>query len=324
VPREPSQLQPKTPRQINLQLLAYLDALMTERHVTRAAERMGIGQSAMSSALARLRQVFNDPLLVRTSSGMQPTERALRLARQVQEAMSLIDQAGQDPLGFDPATAEAHFRILASEAVALQFMPGIMARVRRAAPRLRFSVRPVDVRRTLEYLRDGEGDIVIGYIRNVPEQLHQTPLYPQGVVCIASGKHPGIRGSLTLKQFVHYPHVVWAAGPVPYPTIEAMVDDALAARQLSREAGLRVPNALLSADVVARTDMLAVVPERIALDAVARGLPIQILKLPLAAIDAGLSMLWHERTHHDDAHVWLRGIVREVAAELRQDAAARH
>ncbi len=311
----------RKPRQVNLQLLAYLDALMTERHVSRAAERMGIGQSAMSSALARLRQVFDDPLLVRTSTGMQPTERALRLARQVQEAMALIQQAGQDPLGFDPATAEAHFRILASEAVALQFMPGVMARVRQAAPLLRFSVRPVDVRRTLEYLRDGEGDMVLGYVRNVPAQLHQEQLYPQRAVCVASARHPEIRGSLSLPQFVRYPHVVWAAGPVPYPTIEAMVEDALAARQLSRDAVLRVPNALLSADVVARTDMLAVLPERIALDALRRGLPIQVLPLPLEPIDAGLAMLWHERTHHDAAHDWLRGIVREVAAELRQGAA---
>ncbi|RZJ26492.1 MAG: LysR family transcriptional regulator [Haliea sp.] len=309
-------------KRINLQLLTYLDALMTERHVTRAADRVGIGQSAMSSALARLREIFHDPLLVRTTTGMQPTARGLQLARQVQDAMALIDQAARGGRAFEPATAEGHIRVLASEGVAQQFMPGIMARVRQQAPRLRFSVRPVDVRRTLEYLRDGEGDLVLGFVRDVPPSLHQTLLYPQDVVCIASRAHPAIRGKLSLRQFVAYPHVVWATGPVPYPTIEFMVDDALAARKLVRDVGLRVPNVLLSADVVAATDMLAVVPRRVATDACDRqGLALQILPLPFAIEAANLSMLWHERMHRDAAHTWLRGIVREVAAELRGPAA---
>lgn len=307
---------PKVENQVSLQLLVYLDTLISERHVSRAAERVGIGQSAMSNALSRLRKIFNDPLLVRTATGMQPTERALRLSCQVQEALALLHQAGQDMVVFDPATAKHHFRILASEMVAVHFMPGIMARIRREAPGVNVSVRSVDVRRILEFLRDGEGDFLIGCVPDAPGQLHQTQLYPQQVVCITSAHHPEIQGAITLEQFVRYPHVVWATGPVSHPTVEALVDDALAQRNLTRTAGLRVPLALLSTDVVATTDMLAVVSDRIARHAVSRGLPIQILPLPLPPIDAGLSLLWHHRTHHDEALRWMRGIVRDEAAAL--------
>lgn len=307
-------------KRINLQLLTYLDALMRERHVTRAAERVGIGQSAMSSALARLREIFHDPLLVKTSSGMEPTARGMELARKVHEALELIDAATRGTDEFVPEVAEGHFRILASEGVARQFLPGLMARARREAPRLRFTSRPVDIRRTHEYLRDAEGDLVIGYVRQVPQDLHQTVLYPQSIVCIAAAGHAGIRGALTLEQFLAYPHVVWGTGPVHYPTIEVMVDDILERRSLARDVGLRVPNVLLSADVVAVTDMLAIVPQRIACDA-ARTLPLQILPLPFDTDRADLSMLWHERVHREPAHIWLRGVMRDVAAQLRQDAA---
>lgn len=306
-------------KRINLQLLTYLDALMKERHVTRAAERVGIGQSAMSSALARLREIFHDPLLVKTSAGMEPTARGLELARKVHEALDLIETATRGAEEFVPAVAEGHFRILASEGVARQFLPGVMARARREAPRLRFTSRPVDIRRTHEYLRDAEGDLVIGYVRQAPQDLYQTVLYPQSVVCIAAANHPGIRGSLTLEEFVAYPHVVWGTGPVPYPTIEVMVDDILERMGVVRDVGLRVPNVLLSADVVAVTDMLAIVPQRIASDA-ARNLPLQILPLPFETDRADLSMLWHERVHRDPAHIWLRGVMRDVAAELRREA----
>lgn len=110
-------------KKVNLQLLAHLDALMTERHVSRAAERMGIGQPAMSAALARLRDIFHDPLLIKTKRGMEPTPRALELAKRVHQAMALIESASRALPEFDPATAEAHFRIVASEGVAQLFIP---------------------------------------------------------------------------------------------------------------------------------------------------------------------------------------------------------
>jgi DNA-binding transcriptional LysR family regulator len=274
---------------------------------------MGIGQPAMSAALARLREVFNDPILVKTRGGLEPTARAQELARSVHDALAMIDEAARGGRPFVPATAQAHLTVLASEGVALTFMPALMERARRDAPGLHFTFRPGDVRRSLEYLRDGEADLVISYLRAAPIELRRTILFRQDLVCIASAHHPAVRGSVSLQQFVDWPHVVWGAAPVPFPTIEALVEDELQRRGVKRIAALRVPNVLLSPSVVAATDLLAVVPERIAVDS-ARTLPLQLLPMPFALGRNDISMFWHERMHRDPAHVWLRSVLTDIAS----------
>lgn len=308
-------------KKVNLQLLAHLDALMTERHVSRAAERMGIGQPAMSAALARLREIFRDPLLIKTKRGMEPTPRALELAKRVHQAMALIESASRAQQEFDPATAEAHFRIVASEGVAQLFIPPLMKVIREHAQGVRVTVRQADVRRTSEFLREGEYDLVIAYLNKVPEELHQTVLYPQKVCVIVSRDHPSIQGRISLKQYVAFPHVLWGTEPAPYPTIELVVDAQLAKRGLARTAGIRVPNLLISPAVVAQTDMIATVPDRIAQMA-SQNLPLQVLTPPLALGASDLSMFWDDRMQNDSAHAWLRMTLREIAIKLKSENAS--
>lgn len=304
-----------TANRLNLQHLAYLEALVLERHVTRAADRVGIGQPAMSTALAKLRLLFKDPLLVKTSSGMEPTPRALELAKRIREMMDLLsgsDSAGQ---AFEPGVAEGHYRLMASDGISLLLLPELMRRIRARAPRMRMTFGPGDIRRMSEYLRDGESDLVVAFVRRPPQELHQALLYSQNLVCIANARHPDIRERMSLKQFVAHSHVVWGAPPVPYPTMEVMVDKALEQLGLSRNVGLRVSNVMLSAAVVSTTDMLAVVPERVAL--ASRGTSsIQVLALPFKVDRVDVSMFWHERWHRDPAHSWLRAVLREVGEVL--------
>lgn len=306
------------PRQrINLQLLAHLDALVTERHVTRAAEKMGIGQPAMSGALARLRATFGDPILVKTGAGMEPTIRALALARQLNEALALIEEAATATEVFDPMSASVTFKIMASDGLAQLFLPRLMSDMRRRAPHMKFTVVPGDNRRVLELLRDGEFDLILCHVHEPPENLYQMRIYPQRLVCIAAKNHPVIRGKLSIRQFTEAGHVVWGAPPVPFPTIEASVDYALAQRKLARDVVIRVSNIQLSTAVVATTDLLAVVPERIALiPSVKRQL--QILPLPFPLEHADVSMYWHERRHRDPAHAWLRVAFKTIADSIRE------
>lgn len=300
---------------LNFQHLLYLQALVEEQHVTRAAERMGIGQPAMSAALAKLRLVFKDELLVKTTSGMEPTIRAMELLRRIREMSDLLEGRGFADELFDPATSRAHWRIMASDGIARVVLPELMELAGTAAPHVRFTVHPGDPRRVSEYLRDGDFDLALSFVRAPPRELRQVALYPQEPVCIARKGHPEVRGTLTLKQFVAQHHVRWGAPPVAHATMEAMVDEALEALGHSRRVRLLVASLTLLPGIVARTDMLAVVSEQLALS-LQESIPIQTLTLPFKVPSVDVSMLWHERLHHDPGHKWLRTAVRDIGRRL--------
>ena len=300
---------------LSFQHLQYLQALVEERHVTRAAERMGIGQPAMSTALARLREVFKDVLLVKTTTGMEPTPRALDLARRVREISDMQSGRGFEAENFEPLASQAHWRILASDGIARTLLPQMMALVARDAPHMRFTVQPGDPRRLSEYLRDGEFDLALSFVRSPPSELRQTVLYPQRLLCIARQGHPLVKGQLSLQDFIACQHVRWGAPPVAHATMEAMVDEALEALGHARPVTLLVSSLTLLPDVIAGSDLLAVVPEHMA-RAAALALPIQLLPLPFKVPSVDVSMVWHERLHHDPAHKWMREALRDIGRKL--------
>lgn len=300
---------------LTFQHLQYLQALVEERHVTRAAERMGIGQPAMSTALARLREVFRDVLLVKTTTGMEPTPRALDLVRRVREIADMLEGRGFEAGHFDPATSQARWRVMSSDGISRTLLPEMMAVAARGAPNMRFTVHPGDPRRLSEYLRDGDFDLALTFVRSPPSELRQTVLYPQRLLCIARAGHPAVDGQIGLDAFVACQHARWGAPPVAHATMEAMVDEALDAQGHARRVSLLVSNLTLLPDVVAGSDLLAVVPEHMA-RAAARALPIQLLALPFKVPSVDVSMVWHERLHHDPAHRWLRESLRDIGRKL--------
>lgn len=300
---------------INLQLLSYLVTLVSEAHVTRAADRIGISQPAMSSALAKLRTVFKDPILVRTSSGMQATARARALAEKARVALEMLD-SNESADGFDAGLADGHFRIMATEGVAMAVVPRFLAVVRKKAPNLRFTVRSGDIRRSPEFLRDGEVDFAMAFTKSRTDDLHQMLLYPQRIVCLAGRQHPRIRGSLSLEAFLEQGHVVWGADPVPFPAIEALVDEALDSLGASRRVVMRVANLSLSAAVVSNTDLLAIVPHRMAMDRDVRE-RCQVFPLPFATPSFDVRLIWHARWQRNRTHTWLRQIFRQCAQSLQ-------
>jgi DNA-binding transcriptional LysR family regulator len=299
------------PRNINLHLLQHLKALITEKHVSRAAASLGIGQPAMSASLARLRKQLKDPLLVRTVRGMEPTPYALKLAKSVQQAMDIMDEAIRENEQFNASASTRHFRIISSDGVAQLILPGLAAIAMREAPRMKLSWLAGDVRRAGEALREGEADLIVSNMRSAPDDLLTVSLYPQRIVCIARRNHPKIRGSLSLDQFTALPHVVFASSPQTASIIDNIVDAELESMGMSRQVTVQVPSFLVSPSVVAGTDMLACVPERIAL-ANAAGMNLQVLQLPFDLVDINLSMCWHTRVHRDPAHIWLRSAMKKA------------
>ncbi|MET0210785.1 MAG: LysR family transcriptional regulator [Burkholderiaceae bacterium] len=301
-------------RIVDLHLLACLDALLQEKQVTRAAERMNMSQPGMSNALARLRQKLDDPLLVRTSQGMVPTERALQLQASVRAALRHVDAAMESQTSFDPARARNTFKVAMSDYVAMLFMPAIMNWMARECPGVHMVLGPSDALRLRERFEEDGFNLCIGYYADMPEGLHVSDIFSDSVSCIARVGHPAIRGSVSLDSYASLPHVLMVGG-THTTTIESQTDDALRlAGGRKRNVVLSMPNLLAVPALVAGSDLIATVPTEIAMRSDAR-LQLQVLAPPFEAPRIQLSMVWHELTHHDAAHRWLRQQFRDVASQ---------
>lgn len=294
--------------------------LVEEGHVSRAAQRMGVGQPAMSETLARLRRIFRDPLLVRGRGGMVPTPRAVEAATMAREALAVVQRVlpGQD--AFYPAQARVDFRVVALNSLSFSLLPQVLKRVATDAPEIRVTVHPDDMRHTRDLLERDECDMVIGFPPTVASALHAMPLMRLGLCCIARRDHADIQKTMSLAQFARHPHVVLGAGPVPVSAIESTVERSLRRRGVIRRIGVKVPDLLITPAVVAETDYIATVPERLA-EVFAATLGLQILKLPFVYTDPNVLMVWHERSHRDASHRWLRQVFRDAARDLRRGAA---
>ncbi len=295
---------------INLNLLAVLDALVLEKNVTRAGRRLGLSQPAVSHALSQLRQVFGDPLFVRASHGVVPTERALTLGVSVRQALALLE-ASIGAGSFDPRTTQRSFVIATTDYVEFVLLPKLLARLGKEAPGIRLRLRSWPYHRVSPGLETGEEDLMLGFYPRVPSGHRDQALFKDRFVCIVRADHPTVGKRLTLKKYLSLSHVL-----VSQTDHEpGVVDGVLAKRGLSRHVALRLSHFLMVPPVIASTDMVAAVDYRVA-SAMARVLPIRMLPPPLPLPGGGVGQVWHERTHLSAAHTWLRRVIVETSASL--------
>jgi DNA-binding transcriptional LysR family regulator len=306
-----------THKHLDVYLLRCFVALVTEAHVTRAAERMGTTQPAMSNTLGKLRILFGDPLLVRTEKGMMPTRRAIDIATSLRLAIDRIDDTLADLESFDPKST-TQFEIAASESVAFVLMSALTARLRELAPGVTLRVHIPDLSRMRQLLEEGQADLLLSTIRTAPEGLRSSPLLRQRLNVIASATHPDVRKKITQEQYLAWPHACHMIGRGGGSSIEISVDEALIKRDLARRVGVWLPSAVSSPAVVARTDFLATIPERVARHfAVPLGL--QVLEPPIPLPDVQIMMYWHDRMHRNPSHRWLRQVLRVVSEGLQAE-----
>ena len=293
---------------LNLNLLPVLDALLAERSVSRAGTRLGLSQPAVSNALAQLRGILGDPLLVRGPGGMVPTERALALAAPLRAALAPLEHGLEPSAPFDPATADRRFTLATNDFVAFALLPKLLARLSREAPGVRLQVRAWQEHYVPADLERGEADLMLGIFRKLPPGHQQTPLFEDRFVCVARRGHPQVRGKLTLKTYVKLPHVLVSH----QPDGRGVVDDVLARRGLARTVVLRVSHFLLVPAIIAGTDYVAALSEHVARP-FAKVWPLQLLPPPVPLPVGDISLVWHERTHAAPAQAWLRGVISETA-----------
>jgi DNA-binding transcriptional LysR family regulator len=296
---------------IDLNLLRALDVLLTERHVTRAAARLGISQSAASHALARLRELLGDPLLVRGRRGaMLPTARGEALTAGVHRALGEVAAVLRPPVPFDPSTVQRTFHIGASDFAELVLLPELVARVAAVAPGVDLFVRTVPKDQPAG-LASGEVDAILAPARSrdLDANCYQRLLFEEGFVCAMRKGHPAARRPLTVDRYCALEHLLIAPGGTP----GGFVDDALALLGRRRRVALAVPHFLIVPHILVRTDLIITVGARIAA-AFADTHDLVTVRPPVEVAPFGLHVIWHQRTHGDDAQRWLREQIVQVAA----------
>jgi LysR family transcriptional regulator, mexEF-oprN operon transcriptional activator len=296
---------------LDLNLLVAFDALLTERSVTRAAARIGLGQSAMSHNLGRLRALFGDELLTRGPDGMRPTPRALALLDPVRVTLAQIQAAVLQREAFDPATAERTFRVGLADSIEVAIVPSLMAQLRREAPRVALRLRPLNRLTILDALDIGALDLGIGVFGH--GQLHhkRRSLYTDRFLCLFNPALLGFEQPISLQNYLSVPHVLTSLGDDAH----GAVDEALAKLKLKRTVALVTPGFLAVPFVVARAPLITTMPLRLA-RYFAEAFQLATSPAPVELPSLAVSLLWHASFDHDPGHIWLRQTIAAVAAEV--------
>jgi DNA-binding transcriptional LysR family regulator len=291
---------------IDLNLLVVLRALLRERHVTRAASSVGLSQSATSHALARLRELCDDPLLVRHGRGLELTPRAQRLLPSLERGLLDLQRVVTTEPVFDPKTARRLFTIgMADYAQAVLLAP-LLRELQRQAPNIDLSV--VTFPKLEEMLDAGSIDAALLLKGALEASFSTRALFDDGFVCMVRKGHPNANAKLTLETYLSMRHVLVAPSGSP----GSFVDTELARRGLERRIALRVSSFLVAPIVVSETDFISTAPERLA-RRMARRFSLHLLTPPLRLPSFGLCLAWHPRFDDDPAHRWLREFVARVS-----------
>lgn len=295
---------------VDLNLLVALDALLVERNVTRAAQLLGMTQSALSHVLARLRLLFDDPLLIKTPRAMVPTALALGLEAPLRSALGELAQTLRRRPRFDPATSRRQFTIASADYATLVLIPKLMQRITAEAPLVSVVVQPTTVDSPRE-LPTGQLDLVLGAIPPEIPDVFGRRLLEERFVCLVRRDHPTVGATLTLEQYVALPHVLIS----PVGSGVSWVDPVLERQGLRRHIALRVPHYLVAPPIVAETNMILTVAARVA-KALGAALPVREVAPPIAIPDFTVSMYWHVQRSDDPGHKWLRELLAAVAGEV--------
>jgi DNA-binding transcriptional LysR family regulator len=287
-------------RGVDLNLLVVLDALLRERHVTRAARTIGLSQPAMSSALARLRNVFKDELLVRTAIGMQPTPRAETLIEPVRQALSQIERLLESDRVFDAAKSARHFTVRLSDLLSYLLLPTLMAEIAQSAPQISIDVRHLSPLQTIDALERDEIDVAVSMGLEHTATINRQVLFKDRMVALMHSTHSLADGRVTIKRFLASRHLKVSMSP----TDIRFADDVLSKSNAARDVALNVPHWLLVPHVLATTDYVAVMPGAFAAAVQDRSLIVR--ELPFASKTFDWCLYWHRRHHDEPANRWLR------------------
>lgn len=295
----------------DLNLLRVFLMLMEERSTTRAADRLGITQPALSNSLSRLRDLLHDPLFVRERYGMMPTERALEMAPVILDAMGKLDELVLGQQGFDPAKAQQTITIAPNSYVEYVLIPSVVARIREIAPGIRLRIIPYGNDLAETGVVSGTTALVLGRIVDPPDNLVVQHLFNESLACVVRADHPEIGKMLTKEQYEGLKHV----NVLPPGRMRAGLFQALNRQGLKREVAVSVTHFLAVPELISVTDYCATLPSRIC-HRLADNPKLKVLPPPVDLGTFPVEMGWHARYRSDPAHQWLRELIEEMSKEL--------
>jgi DNA-binding transcriptional LysR family regulator len=290
---------------MDLNLLRVFQAISDERSLTLAGNRLHLTQPAVSAALARLRQIFEDPLFIRTREGMQPTPAAVELAKPIGRALQAVQDALLYAQGFDPVASSRVFRVSMTDLAEMVFLPSICEQLRRLAPRVQLQVEPMASDQIAEALRTGRLDFAIGNLPGLKTVTRHALLFSESYACLTR-KRKGLPRSraLSLAQFLTLSHVQVRSAESSHSQLE----QTLLAMGIARHIALAIPHFSVLPLILAQSDLAATLPMRIARLFNAAG-QFQLYKLPVALPPVEVTMHWHEDFDNDQGGRWLRQLV---------------
>jgi DNA-binding transcriptional LysR family regulator len=293
-------------RHVDLGLLATLQALVEERSISRAAERMFLSQPAMSRAFDRLQALFGDELLVRTKQGYEPTHRALHLYAELEQLLPRLNGLlrGDE---FHPATATDTFRIAATDFAASVLLPAFVAELSKAAPSVSLEIAPWDDS-VFHKLETNALDLAL-WVNAAPSEFRTEVLFQDSFMCLVRRDHPAGKGALTLERYLAYPHALILLAQQR----QGIIDKALEEKGIHRRVQLKIPYFASAAWVIEQSDMILTVPKRLAIR-LAKISRTRMLEPPIELAEFRYIQVWHPRFDSDPAHQWLRRTMASASA----------
>ncbi|WP_042955465.1 LysR family transcriptional regulator [Pseudomonas sp. G5(2012)] len=296
-------------RRIDLNLLVILDALLSEQHVTRAAERLHLSQPAVSHALARLRDLLGDPLLVRAGASLVPTPRALEVMAPLGEVLAQV-QSLLAPNAFDPATAKRTFRLAMSDYGAAIVLPELIRTLRREAPGIDLQISHASREGMLEGVLNGEIDAAAGVFPEMPNELRSTPLFEEHYVCLLDRNSLADASVLELRTYLSRPHVLLEMRGSGTPEIER----ALTRLRERRRVAVSLPHWSVAPQLISGTDLILTVASRALRDIDEQSLI--IVPPPFDIPSFTFVLAWHKRRGSDQALNWLNAQIERASADI--------
>jgi DNA-binding transcriptional LysR family regulator len=290
---------------IDLNLLVIFDALMTKRKVAKAAESVNLSQSAMSHALNRLRVLLDDPVLVRTEFGMEPTPRAKALELPIREVLTKIQLNLYAPEPFDPLTSEKTFVVYSTEYFESVFLPPLVARLEKLAPGVKVMMGILTQEIPESELANGDVDLVVGveHVSEIPKRMQSEFWEKDSLSCIVRKQNPEVGSRISLKQFIKIPHIYHMTLGTPFAY--SLLDKWLQRNNIQRRFAVATTGYLSAAMIAAETNYLLTVPSRLAQKLV-KTMNLRIVGPPKSFPDYKLNLIWHPLYEKDPTRLWFR------------------
>ncbi|TYC64320.1 LysR family transcriptional regulator [Rhodobacterales bacterium] len=292
---------------VDLNLLVVFDALVAEGHATRAAERIGLTQPAVSHALNRLRALFGDPLFVRSPRGMVPTPLAQDIAPSVRSILEQVEGVLLGGRTFDPSQSTRQFVLGLSDYAAFVLLPRLTARLDHEAPGVSLVVRNTSHSIGLPMLENGDVELIAGNFPDPPSHMREELLYEEDFVCAVRGDHSSLEGTIDLDRYLSLRHLQVSTKGNP----SGYVDAVLAEKGLKRTVAVTVGHFLMAPMLTDASDLVATEPRRL-FAPLADRLPLRLFPPPLEIPPFQVVQTWHARHDADPGHQWLRRVLLEV------------